>query len=511
MEEVEVDWNPTEESQDEIVFEAELMGDPEPTTVTMTNTKNPRIGGGTDSDTWWTGGPNLAKLTRPKSSNARRPSDLKSLSKVQDACEEGLSEGRQLGTVDDKDNNITVTSWVNEVRGIIEKRGMDTVFHIILGKSETNMLVEWGDISMSQVQEWVAQLKTTGVRQPDGTVAAVCTFDCDNLDWSATMLKNSITVRLWEEIESDLEYGATGPEIFVAIMSRFQHASSSAVRALVKKLEKLKLINEPGMNVDTFSIKVSDLVLQIQAFGKKSIPDDISSLVAQCYLDTDVDEFKLVASQIFNQVDSNPASKAWRGIITDLKAKYRSLDGLGRWPHKGKKDLADEIALLNGTVNSLTQKLANLKSSQGPQSQKRTCFNCGADDHLRKDCPKPPQNTNSDNSGTSTGGTGRHWTKIKPADGEPHTKTVNGEEYMYCDKCGRWRKGDNKHLTANHKTKAQIQGNGGSANVAGMTGVPDPDPATPTTGGFTAVGGSLQMMQGLFTGAICLPVDDSLN
>ena len=498
MEDVEVDWNQEEvaEGTEEVVFEQEED------TLAMSK-PNPRIGGGTDTDTWWTGGPNLKKLTRPKSSNARRPTDLKSLAKVQDACEEGLSESRQLGTSDDKDNNITVTSWVNEIRGLLEKRGMDTVFSIIQHHPkqpyEINLLTEWGEVSMIDVKNWVEQLKTTGVIQPDGTEAPICAFDSDNLDWSATMLKNSITVRLWEEIESDLEYGATGPEIFIAIMGRFQHASASAVRALVKKLEKLKLVQEPGMNVDTFSTKLADVVQQILAFGPKSVPEDLSSLVAQCFLDTDVDEFKLEASSIFNKVDRDPRSMQWRAIITDLKTKYRSLEGIGRWPHKNKKDvLTEEIALLNGTVNSLTQKLEDLRGSQG---QKRTCFNCGADGHLRKDCPKPPQGNQSQQHPSGGAGT-KHWTKVKPTDGQPHKKMVDKDEYLWCEKCGRWRKGDNKHLTADHRTRAQIEADGNTA------------PAAPQIGGaHIAVNpsGRLQMMQGLFTGSVCLPVEEHLN
>lgn len=491
-----MDWDQEEvaEGTEEVVFEQEEDTPAMPA-------PNPRIGGGTDTDTWWTGGPNLKKLTRPKSSNARRPTDLKSLAKVQDACEEGLSESRQLGTSDDKDNNITVTSWVSEIRGLLEKRGMDTVFSIILhgqnNSYEINLLTEWGEVSMSDVQDWVEQLKTTGVIQADGTAAPICAFDSDNLDWSATMLKNSITVRLWEEIESDLEYGASGPEIFIAIMGRFQHQSASAVRALIKKLEKLKLVQEPGMNVDTFSTKVADLVQQIHSFGPKAIPDDLSSLVAQCFLDTDIDEFKLEASSIFNKVDRDPRSMQWRKIITDLKTKYRSLEGIGRWPHKSKKDaVVEEIALLTGTVKSLTQKLDDLKSSQG---QKRTCFNCGSDSHLRKDCPKPPQNGQQ----TPSGGSGtKHWTKVKPADGQPQRKTVENEEYLWCDKCGRWRKGDNKHLTADHRTRAQIEAGGNSAPAAPQSG--SANIAADTTG-------RLQMMQGLFTGSVCLPVEEHLN
>ena len=64
---------------------------------------NPRIGGGTGSDSWWTGGPNLTPRTKAHTAHAGRPSDFKSASKVQEACTKGLAENRQLGTADDKE------------------------------------------------------------------------------------------------------------------------------------------------------------------------------------------------------------------------------------------------------------------------------------------------------------------------------------------------------------------------------------------------------------------------
>jgi hypothetical protein len=89
---------------------------------------NPRIGGGTDPDTWWTGGSNVTLLKRPKSTNGRRPDDFKSAEKVESNCTRGLSEARHLGIEDDKEATITLTAWVNEVREDVETKGMDTVF-----------------------------------------------------------------------------------------------------------------------------------------------------------------------------------------------------------------------------------------------------------------------------------------------------------------------------------------------------------------------------------------------
>jgi hypothetical protein len=96
---------------------------------------NPSIGGGTGSDSWWTGGPNLTHRTKAHTAHAGRPSNFKSASKVQEVCTKGLAENRQLGTADDKENTITLTSWVNKICANMEQSGMDTVFWVRSSKT----------------------------------------------------------------------------------------------------------------------------------------------------------------------------------------------------------------------------------------------------------------------------------------------------------------------------------------------------------------------------------------
>ena len=368
------------------------------------------------------------------------------------------------------------------------------------------MLTDWGGISSGKLEAWVNHLKT-GVPTATGT-HAVCQFDLDNLAWSATMLKNSVTVRLWEEVESELAYGATGPEIFHAIMRRFQHSSASASRALIANLQTMKLNKEPSMNLDTFSTKLTELIRRIEGCDSTSIPADLSTLVAQCFLDTDVDEFKLCASHIFNQVDLNPSAMTWRGIITDLKVKYRSLVGLDCWPHKNKKSNADEMAAMKGTINKLTQQIASMKTNDNKGGKKDLsnveCFNCKKKGHFSRDCPDKPSSNGSGNgnsSNSNSSGEGTKWVKAKPADGEAHIKTVNGSEYKWCDRCKRWQKDKNHHVTADHKTKAELaaaKGESGSGNNSSNN-----------SSGAGNVGG-LRMMGGLFCGFLNNN-DESLN
>ena len=139
---------------------------------------SPQIGGGTDSDTWWVGGPNVDRLHTPNSANCRRPSELKFSYKVEEKCIAGLPENRQLGTEDDKDNLITFNSWIKEVRDMLEMHGLDTVFYVKepYRSKEHYILTNWGEVDMEKVKTWVKELKT-GVTTENGRSLPVCRSD----------------------------------------------------------------------------------------------------------------------------------------------------------------------------------------------------------------------------------------------------------------------------------------------------------------------------------------------
>ena len=101
----------------------------------------------------------------------------------------------------------------------------------------------------------------------------------------------------------------------------------------------------------------------------------------------------------------------------------------------------------------------------GPKdySKDASCRYCKAKDHIVTACPKIAA---KDKENKSPGGGGKlkdpkgkskHWTKVPPKDGDPHTKDSckDGvcQTYQYCGVCKRWRTGVGSHLTAQHVKK----------------------------------------------------------
>jgi hypothetical protein len=91
-----------------------------------------------------------------------------------------------------------LTSWVNSTQSYMEERGLDTVFHVYNGQtnSQTYLLTDWGSTSQAKINAWVATLHTTGVPKADGTIHSPCNYGLDNLKWSGKAILNSVTLPL---------------------------------------------------------------------------------------------------------------------------------------------------------------------------------------------------------------------------------------------------------------------------------------------------------------------------
>ena len=230
--------------------------------VSTTSVRKPRIGGGdgTADDPFWTGGTNIAgsRRTKPESVLCYRPTDFRNRKHVEDACRSGLAEELRLGLPDEKTYPITVQSWVNEIKAKLIRCGLDSVFYLYNPTEtvqERSLLEDYGSIPRNDVRVWIKALTTGGVVITADARRSVCEWDADNLKWSFEVVKQSISFKLWVEIEGLLDT-RTGPEVFKAAVDRLSITTSSKARTLVKKIEELKLSKEPGMNVSNLVNKL---------------------------------------------------------------------------------------------------------------------------------------------------------------------------------------------------------------------------------------------------------------
>ena len=104
------------------------------------------IGLGQDT-TAWVGGPNKPEDYRacPEYTLARRPTYSNESSGIEKVATSGIHEYRRLGN-NEKTYNITLTAWVNSLRGYLEERGLDTVFLIFdpVRNTEVCLFKDWG-------------------------------------------------------------------------------------------------------------------------------------------------------------------------------------------------------------------------------------------------------------------------------------------------------------------------------------------------------------------------------
>ena len=125
----------------------------------------PRVGG-IYSGTAWTGGSAIAekRLKRPKTIFARRPSDFRGASKIEEVATKGLREEKRLGL---EKSQVSLTTWIGLVRTLLEESGQDSVFRVDDGestivKSEIYLLEDWGRANLTLVLPWVEKLRRGG-------------------------------------------------------------------------------------------------------------------------------------------------------------------------------------------------------------------------------------------------------------------------------------------------------------------------------------------------------------
>jgi Zinc knuckle len=459
----------------------------------------PRVGGISDGIAW-TGGTNCTagRITRYATNNARRPTVFREARGVEQALVTGLADDYRIGSSlgDLAPGRVTLTAWISNITTYMGDNGMDTVFRVYDGVSDTevNCLTSWGTHTQEQMNDWVTQLKT-GIVLPNGAVALVCQYDLDNLRWSGRAVMASLKSEFWELLRAVVPMDASGPVLFLAVIYHLQQTSAAAVRLLLKELQVLNLVQEPGQNVVSFVQKVSDKCRTIAGTG--AAPPDLATMVAALFLNADVRAFDNLAITIHDQVERGPPSHDWEWVCQELTRKYLSLKGQSLWaPAEGVPRRAEAL------VGQLTMVQAPPAYGGGTRTTGRTCYTCGSPDHLQAACPRRMSGRQSGRGGRGRGtGGGTGGVNSRPRDGEPQTKHVDGVKWSYCGTCGRWTKGGKAHLTSEHVRRENVgvatEVTTSSANVAVAAGVLVPPSTQGAEESVAYHGGSLTLRGGM--------------
>jgi hypothetical protein len=258
---------------------AALPNQPDPNVVV------PRVGGVSvvsGVTVPWTGGSRTRPRTAPRGPYAYRPQDVKGRGKTRQMLVSPVDKIFRLGVPmteakSHKSSVVSLFDWVGHIRRELEQRGMETVFFIRTGDDEETYLLErYGQAKIEKVKYHVERLEA---RADD--------YDRENLELSATFLLNSLELEMMRIIRARTVEGASGPEIFAAIINYHQSLHEKAV------LDQLKLAQEPAENVDTFSNKIMKYAKHIEAIGTEEQIAKLPKRVIDLYQDTQSTVFNI--------------------------------------------------------------------------------------------------------------------------------------------------------------------------------------------------------------------------
>jgi len=376
------------------------------------------------------------------------------------------------------DPSYSLLAYAQDVLNHMRKHGMDTVFHVkgvSAGSTEKGeeLLTYHSRYTKAQVDDHIEAMKK--VWDPYAMQALE-----DSFEW----IYNSIDESLKNDLRFDVIDKATGPQLWMLIVQEVQKASSRLTAELTKKWQSLQLASFKGENVKDYVNAALDLLVQLDRNGKlpeTHLTDIVDHLTACSVMDfkilwmterRDVEQFlEKISGKEKKVIEKMPDKITYQSLLAKARRNYMELEK--KWNANAvsprEQAMISEMKAMSAQIKRLeSQKPAasgsaakTAPAANGEQKKKGTCWNCGAEDHIRPNCPHPKKAKGQGGSGGSSGGDSdgslpKHHTP--PKAGESHERTVNGKKKFWCASCrdgkGLW---NNTHKTADHKSKEQLK------------------------------------------------------
>jgi len=220
-----------------------------------------------------------------------------------------------------------------------------------------------------------------------------------------------------------------------------QQIGTVAARMIVDEIRKLHIKDIPGEDVKALTNTLFEYCSRLE--GVQAVPFDLAGIVAACFLKSATLAFNIEMNTINRQAQLNQIT--WSQVLTLVGTEYQTLLGNGQWEASIIAPETTQSALKAEIRNEVLQELRRTEvkptgsgiTSPSNQDGKRInpniiCNKCKERGHIARDCTK------SGGSGTQT----TNPYKIRPKDGEAQTKSINGIECSWCERCHCWTSGD---------------------------------------------------------------------
>jgi hypothetical protein len=416
----------------------------------------------------WVGGSNINPPLIPIHFGQCCPSKYASAFSVQETCKKGI--GFKLAR-EDEASTISFMTWIELLSKTIEENGMDTVFRVPNHDwtAETFILVEWGKAKASLITPWINEIRIGITNASTGEVFKPCPYDQQALNWSAHCILNSLSDTLRSDVVASVGINASGPEIFVSVISKKLQLVVSIQHNLIKQLEAMSVAQEEGENVETFNKKLKGLIKKIEGVGPA--PPDLPRLVIETFMSCQVTIFNTEVNRFFLELTKDHTKYTCNDILSELESLYITVKDWMWSADMSRKINKKEFANIQKQANKLTIKLSGKE-----KKDKVFCWDCGKQGECKghDGCTQSGKRLHKPKTAGSNGKregdkgkkpgnkpykkceiNGKHVNATDPpAEGASEVRTLDdGTKQKFCKTCKRWKSGKKAHVTEDHRPK----------------------------------------------------------
>ena len=322
--------------------------------------------------------------------------DQDKLLKITTQMEEGLEKKYTEVSVEEEDlsvleNTYELTQQNKKIFAKLKDWDMADVFTLVLGidantgtATTKDLIKDWPTIPRKEVQQSNTWYRTT-------VDPATSPWIVQNLRSSHRFIINSCDPEMQDQITDILlgykESEKGGPLTFKILMDLVQSNSERAIKHLISSVKSMDIKNFDGEDVTAAVAQMRGAhnrlkMVNIGTSNQNAVPVTFNEDVMDVLQTTSTEDFNVAFDYqrqraMFKLTLTSTVTPTIEDIFQTAIDLYTDMLASGKW--EGKAHVAKESVF---TTKINVDQGAHVKS-------KRKCFNCGSEDHMSNNCPKP--------------------------------------------------------------------------------------------------------------------------